>query len=752
MASTTSPSRPRQVGRRPRRRAAATCGRASYCWRKCSRRDHRLSATSAAVVRARVGQPPRRSTRAIRPPQLVAREPPAVAEVGGGEPAQRVGDEQPVGAGVLDPVGGQRDARRRPPRRRSTGPRRPGVDRGQAGLGDVGLAAPVGEVRRVAELGRVVRRRAGQPLDRQRAGRRARCARRRRWTVPVPPGTESHPGSGSHMRRDANRCRARGSATTRRPSSAAASAVRTSAGAGAKRLDRHRGHVGVRREAGHPARQLEQLAELAEHEERRQHAPSRAPPTGSRRRTAAGPAPRTTQTAGAWASAAPTKLAEPSPPPPAWRPSPRAVADAGDQQQPGRADQRDDRGREEGARPRGGGGQHLLGAAVVLVAAAVADDGDGEAGDDHAGDREHGARPGCPAARRRRRGARSSARPASVSSRSPTLGRDRAHHQRPARRTPTVQDQHRGAVHPQAQRERVGQPGRARRPGPGRGGHQPGTEVAAVAAATGGDRDERRAERRGRAAAPTSAGRTRRAAGWTSRTARASDSQPGRVSPTARSTKRTPMAAAGDRRRRCGRWRRAGRPRRSSPVPTSPMPAQDAAERRATRRPAARRRCRASGGQHARATSGDHADSSDGGGERRVAADRRAAEQLGAPGLLLDAGVAADQHEEEQRHEHGVQHGHLGHRQLAEAVHVEDRAVERDDRRAGVDRLGGGDPVGRRSGTGRRSPRPRRSTTTTSSSTQHRASTRSRRSAAPDERPGAGVRRSSRPSACRVGR
>ena len=46
------------------------------------------------------------------------------------------------------------------------------------------------------------------------------------------------------------------------------------------------------------------------------------------------------------------------------------------------------------------------------------------------------------------------------------------------------------------------------------------------------------------------------------------------------------------------------------------------------------------------------------------------------------------------RDEHGVEHGHLRHRQLAEAVHVHDRAVERDDRRAGVDRLGGRHPVG----------------------------------------------------------
>ena len=44
-------------------------------------------------------------------------------------------------------------------------------------------------------------------------------------------------------------------------------------------------------------------------------------------------------------------------------------------------------------------------------------------------------------------------------------------------------------------------------------------------------------------------------------------------------------------------------------------------------------------------------------------------------------------------HEDGVEDCHLRHRQLAEAVHVDDRAVERDDRGAGVDRLGGGRPA-----------------------------------------------------------
>ena len=65
----------------------------------------------------------------------------------------------------------------------------------------------------------------------------------------------------------------------------------------------------------------------------------------------------------------------------------------------------------------------------------------------------------------------------------------------------------------------------------------------------------------------------------------------------------------------------------------------------------------------------------------------RPAEQLGAPGLLLDAGVAAYQGDREAPSASTrVGHRHLGHRQLAQAVGVEDRAVEGDQRRAGVDR------------------------------------------------------------------
>ena len=85
------------------------------------------------------------------------------------------------------------------------------------------------------------------------------------------------------------------------------------------------------------------------------------------------------------------------------------------------------------------------------------------------------------------------------------------------------------------------------------------------------------------------------------------------------------------------------------------------------------------GRQHADEQRGDRPEQ-DGAASRARPADGGRAEQLGAPGLLLDAGVAAYQHERRAPRSTRVQHRHLGHRQLAEAVDVEDRAVERDHR------------------------------------------------------------------------
>ncbi len=219
--------------------------------------------------------------------QHAVREPRVGAEVGAGEPAERDGGEQPAVGGVLDPVLDQRDPLvvlldRGQPRRPQPGAPvelEPGGD-------DVRGAPPVGEVRRVAQLGRVAVLGAREPLDDDRpaaehgppdaGGGRAGATGQR-----VPPRLGLPHGP------DASRCRGSGSATTRQPAHTAASAVRVSAGGRGEGLDRHRGEVLVRRQPGHPAGQVEQRADLAEHEEQRRAAPSRRPPRPSGRRTAA---------------------------------------------------------------------------------------------------------------------------------------------------------------------------------------------------------------------------------------------------------------------------------------------------------------------------------------------------------------------------------------------------------------------------------------------------------------------------------
>ena len=90
---------------------------------------------------------------------------------------------------------------------------------------------------------------------------------------------------------------------------------------------------------------------------------------------------------------------------------------------------------------------------------------------------------------------------------------------------------------------------------------------------------------------------------------------------------------------------------------------------------------------------GEHDPFEHGRGQQRVAADRRAGEQLGMAGLLLAAGVPAHHDHEHQGQDHGVEHRHLRHRQLAEAVHVEDRPVERHHGGVVVDGPGGVHPV-----------------------------------------------------------
>jgi hypothetical protein len=96
--------------------------------------------------------------------QLVPREEPRPGEVAPGEPPQRHRHEQPGERGVLHPLPGDGDALRVLLDRR--------LDRAQSGrvggeAGDqhVGLAAPVGRVRRVGKLRRVGRGRRGEPFD-----------------------------------------------------------------------------------------------------------------------------------------------------------------------------------------------------------------------------------------------------------------------------------------------------------------------------------------------------------------------------------------------------------------------------------------------------------------------------------------------------------------------------------------------------------------------------------------------------------
>ena len=163
------------------------------------------------------------------------------------------------------------------------------------------------------------------------------------------------------------------------------------------------------------------------------------------------------------------------------------------------------------------------------------------------------------------------------------------------------------------------------------------------------------------------------------------------VSPTARSRKRTAIVAAAtapEVRALAESWAETA----PMPVATSPSPSHEAPNHSepATGSPPAMSATAASTDTHDRADDPDQ----DGAEQRGGLVDRQAPEQLGAPGLLLDAGVAAYQGDREGHQEHRVGDRHLGHRQLAEAVRVEDRPVERDQRGAAVDGPGGRDLVG----------------------------------------------------------
>ena len=266
-------------------------------------------------------------------------------------------------------------------------------------------------------------------------------------------------------------------------------------------------------------------------------------------------------------------------------------------------------------------------------------------------------------------------------------GRDRAEDEPGDRHADRPADQHR-RVHPQAQRDRVGQPRRTGGRARARGDH-PATEVAtarsshaiptrAIASATYSSSTHHRVSLKARS--------------WVFQPNGVSQlSQDASVvSPTARSTNSTadaPDAMPAQVRALGEIWQATS----VSPVATSPVPAQHApnASDPATGSPAA---VFTSGGQHAE-QHGDAGAEGQGCGER-AAGDRRAAEQLGLPVLLVQPGVPAYDEEHHHRHEDGVDHGHLGHRQLAGAVHVEDRPVQRDEPGARVDRLGRLHPLG----------------------------------------------------------
>ena len=198
--------------------------------------------------------------------------------------------------------------------------------------------------------------------------------------------------------------------------------------------------------------------------------------------------------------------------------------------------------------------------------------------------------------------------------------------------------------------------------------------------------------RRRTAAAPTSGVTTRRAAASTNRTARVQLSQDSEVvSPTALSTYSTARQAAARApqvRALAESWQVSA----ATPVPTSPMPTHDApkASRALGRETADHGREAAEHADHQR----HHEPLGHRGNEQGVTPDGRPTEELRAPGLLLHPRVPAYDDHGQDRDEHGVEHGHLGHRQLADAAHVEDRAVERHHCGAGVDRLGGGHAVG----------------------------------------------------------
>ena len=435
---------------------------------------------------------------------------------------------------------------------------------------------------RVAQLRRVVARR-GAPSRLTTTGRPPRTVRHTPTVdVPVPLGQRDPAGLGLPHGLDLADVAARGTATTRRPGSrprARSGPARERPGT-PRRASPGRARTATGRSPSRGSSSSD--ADLAERRGTARAAPSRRPTSRCGRRTAARPGrPRATPRA-AWASAGLDQPADVAPerrcrwrarwPGAARPPRPSATSSVGQQ------------------RPAAGGGrgEHLLGAAVVLVRAPAGDDGDPEAGDDDGRDRQHGGQQRV----LERAGA------ADALDHLPAPGRSRAGRRRRERWTPmTVPSAARRRSSRAAPACAPARSARARRPAaasraPARAGpaNSPEPRSRAGPERLRGDRERRRPGRR-TAAAPTSAARTTRAA-WVF--------QPNGVSQLSHVGADVPDGAhqvehaEGRRRRSRSRSRLLADELAAQRGDARPRPGRSRpgrTERRATRRPAARRRC-----------------------------------------------------------------------------------------------------------------------------------------------------------------
>ena len=471
-------------------------------------------------------------------------------------------------------------------------------------------------------------------------------------------------------------------------------AVSASAGAELEGLQRHLRGVTVRRQVEHPLREVRAARRSGRASRTGPRTPSRRAPTGCAARSRARPGP--------------PRPTRPGPGPAPRRPAAErvagvAAADADRQPRPRRPAAARSR-RPSATRPsrRTSCDRDVAVASTcsvrpsLLVDRRRGHDRDREAGDDDSEHRDHARRAACRGTRRPRRAARAcrGRRRSRTVVEARARSRRRPHPMTAMRDRPA--DQHR-RVHPQAQRDRVGQPrragGRARarrdqRRHRGRGGRRSATAHARPAPRPG----------RRTAAAPTSGCRRTRAAGWTSRTARASSATTRRWCPrprAARTARRSPPAAIAAQVRALGEsWHATA----VSPVADQPDagPGRPERERPGDRQPAGDVRRGGQQPEQRRRRPAPTSTAAASGASRPTAVPPSSSAWPSSSSTRVCRRTTTRHH---HRDEDGVEHGHLGHRQLAEAVHVEDRAVERDERRAGVDRLGGLRPARPRSRT-----------------------------------------------------